>query len=1117
MTSPPCILKDWHFSIKRVEINESNQLTMVVPCVLTLNRRALAQRLIALANEEKKPLRAALSRTVKVVRPEAFEHGAASFQLYSFTVRRVEIVPDMDEEALFLSMEMNIEDDDQIYFESSGLAIVDEPDDDTLYKADVAYRDDQVNEEPKNNEDGLSEDENIRRRRKDYVASSSFYIALYMAIHNMKSIGKQILRNAWLQNLAQEHGIDIEKAVHWSNIMEIMDEMPEQSVKLCFYTIDNVFVRKWGTGEERQIVYHHPSKRWRFIYDPHSYWQMDFPICNTCYLRHDKDMCKESMGLESRLKDSSTSDGTIIPVGRFRGLATVYADIEAIIKEEGEHIMSHLGAVLLNGVSKFYFSTVVTSEDEESQTDVVREFMNELTDKYMDREHENVSVRTKITRQINGWIYEMKHAAQEESTKPSKSEPSVCESCLKIPRGGFVPPHIFSIQTFTSVQSEICWRCYLRFHCSLYVYFHNLSGYDVNHLALPLWNYLNEEGFEDFGDKFPFIIAKSITKWEAFCTPWITFDVSDPDFFTQVTGCDPIAVINWKDSYKMMSGSLDHLVNDFVKTQNYTILPAMQKWGKLPFWYDYYDNIDKLSKPVPIEKEWFNSLTNKVADKSLAIQAIAEHNISNLGEYIDLYLKADCVALANVMEKVWDYVYKTESIDGRAFHGLPSLAYQLAKMGGDYKKNFSKTNRQFAIHMWSQIRGGVCNAIVQRAECENGDGVYVDVAGLYATAMRDYSQPIGNTVEQVNMSMEDYRDMIIDLPDDAPFGYIAEMKFDYDFHELHDRDVYLPLIERRHQGGLINDFTSIWQTYHYRRAKFLIADASIPLAGVGRIWRFKQERIFTDFVNNNLKERQKAIAEGRGIDSLMAKLKNNSVYGKTMENPAKYRTISTENPDAANFVGLGDDIISSEPWQGEHKNCPHIGFTILEDSKVIFYKHWHTLNMDFNVLKKHGDYQIRLLYCDTDSAILHVPGLDNLWNYLCLHYPETYNNTGDKILGMWENELKDGVNIEEVITLSAKQYAVRTNASNILKHKGVSKSAGIVFEHYRNVLDHDREHMINQKYFKRGKFNVYTRNVNKIGLSSRNNKRYKHENTYFTLPFGYNGETFGDLMYNNAI
>ncbi len=245
------------------------------------------------------------------------------------------------------------------------------------------------------------------------------------------------------------------------------------------------------------------------------------------------------------------------------------------------------------------------------------------------------------------------------------------------------------------------------------------------------------------------------------------------------------------------------------------------------------------------------------------------------------------------------------------------------------------------------------------------------------------------------------------------------------------------------------------------------------------------------------------------MDSLMAKLKNNAVYGKTMENPAKYTTISTDQ-DAARFVRIGNDIISSGPWEGKHKQCPHIGFTILEDSKCIFYSMWHQLNMDYNINKIHGPEQnLELLYCDTDSMILHAPRSPQLWTSLCLLYPKLFNKSKDKILGMWENEIADGEQIEEVITLSAKQYAVKvSHDKHILKHKGVSKSAGLTWSDYENTLKDDRDKMIQQQNFKRGEFNVYTNTINKVGLSTRNNKRYKSDETYMTLPFGYKGDKY---------
>jgi hypothetical protein len=285
-------------------------------------------------------------------------------------------------------------------------------------------------------------------------------------------------------------------------------------------------------------------------------------------------------------------------------------------------------------------------------------------------------------------------------------------------------------------------------------------------------------------------------------------------------------------------------------------------------------------------------------------------------------------------------------------------------------------------------------------------------------------------------------------------------------------------------------------------------------------------------------------------------------------------------------------------------SCPSLGFHILENSKSIFYEAWHELNTSFNnrtiidlpdmadwaisqglnmsehalqiidTIKKYGldavhpkvqnivrsveniagagsvifqhlgwitsDTTLRLVYCDTDSFILHAPHFGtrertvtvgdaqgknqiklhevqlestHLWDYFCKHFPHLFNERG-KALGKLDREIPD---ILEVIALGSKNYYLRAKESEVKKLKGVTmyktpdKEAIITKQTYLNSLYKHQTSIVAQYRIERKQFALYGISFNKVAMTGTNNKRIVI-NEHMSLPYGYEGVKYADLV-----
>ena len=225
------------------------------------------------------------------------------------------------------------------------------------------------------------------------------------------------------------------------------------------------------------------------------------------------------------------------------------------------------------------------------------------------------------------------------------------------------------------------------------------------------------------------------------------------------------------------------------------------------------------------------------------------------------------------------------------------------------------------------------------------------------------------------------------------------------------------------------------------------------------------------------------------------KLMNNAVFGKTMENVRKHREIKlvttgkrrnrlVSEPNYQTTKWFSEKLLAIEMKKTKVKvNKPiYLGLSILEISKTLMYEYWYGY-----MKPKYGD-NVKLCFMDTDSFIMHIKTEDFYKDIA--DDVEKVNRplpTGKnkKVIRLMKDEL-GGKIMTEFLALRPKTYSYLTDDfEEDKKAKGTKKC------------------VIKQKLkFSDYKQDVYTEEVNKIALSSNDNKRLQTFDGVISYPYG---------------
>ena len=198
----------------------------------------------------------------------------------------------------------------------------------------------------------------------------------------------------------------------------------------------------------------------------------------------------------------------------------------------------------------------------------------------------------------------------------------------------------------------------------------------------------------------------------------------------------------------------------------------------------------------------------------------------------------------------------------------------------------------------------------------------------------------------------------------------------------------------------------------------------------------------------------------------------------------------------------------------------YLGQAILDLSKTLMYEFW------YDYIKPMYSDKAKLCYTDTDNLVIHIKTEDfykNIANDVeRLFDTSNYNRKNDrtfpigenkKVIAMFKDEI-GGKIMTEFCAFGAKTYSFLIDeytdvdyAKNKItnkKAKGTKKSVikrALMFKNYKDSLFNDEIIIRSQQRFRSDHHRVYTEEVNKIALSSNDDKRIQTYDKITTFPY----------------
>ena len=555
--------------------------------------------------------------------------------------------------------------------------------------------------------------------------------------------------------------------------------------------------------------------------------------------------------------------------------------------------------------------------------------------------------------------------------------------------------------------------------------------------------------------------------------------------------------------------------------------------------YEYMDNRERFDETSLPNKESFCSNLNMEniddIDYRHGNNVFKRFKLKDLGEYHDLYVQSDTLLLADVFENFRNTCLKVYELDPAYFLSLPGLAWQACLKKTNIKLELL-TDYDMLLMVEEGIRGGICHSIHRHTKAnnkcmknyeENKESSYIqylNVNNLYGSAMCQ-KLPV-NGFKWVDTS-EINEEFIKNYDENSDKGYIFEADAKYP-RKLHDLHSDLPFLPKRMEIDKCKISCVIYiiikkKVVHIKSLKQAL-NHGLKLKKVHRIIQFNQEAWLKPYIDMNNKLRKLA---NNDFEKDFFKLMNNAVFGKTMENIRKHRSIKlvTTNKRRSKLVSepnyhtinyISEDLSITEMNKIKVKmNKPiYLGLSMLEISKILMYEFW------YDCMKPKYNNDVKLCYMDTESFIMNIKTEDfykdiandvekrfDTSNYEVNRPLSTGKNK--KVIDLMKDEL-GGKIITEFITLRPKTYSYLTDDyKEDKKAKGTKKCVikrMIKFNDYKNCLLIDEVILKSQHRFRSKKHDVYTENINKIALSNNDDKRIVSSDKITSYPYGYEGK-----------
>ena len=664
------------------------------------------------------------------------------------------------------------------------------------------------------------------------------------------------------------------------------------------------------------------------------------------------------------------------------------------------------------------------------------------------------------------------------------------------------------------------------------VFFHNLRGYDSHFIMQQIGEiakkhaYINKRGEECHMNIN--CIPNNMEKYMAFMLgKHLTF----------------------LDSMQFMLFGLNKLVENLPTDKfKYTDeefqgeeLKFVKRKGVYP--YDHMDSFQKFEETeLPTQEQFYNLLNDEsISDEDYqhAQNVWKTFNMKSMGDYHDVYLKADVLLLADVFENFRKTCLQYYGLDPCYYFTSPGLSWDAMLKMTNIRLNLISDVDMYQF-VEKGMRGGVSYIANRFGEANNKymteydetapekHIMYLDANNLYGWAMSQYLPTGGfKWLNEEFLLLDDYTD-------DSDKGLILEVDLEYppELHDLHndyplapekvkvERDMlsaYCKKIAEKFNmsSGLVEKLIPTLggkekYVLHYRNLQ-LYLDLGMKLKKVHRVLEFNQSPWLKEYIDFNTVKRANA---KNSFEKDFFKLMNNSVFGKTMENLRKrvdVRLVTNEKklfkltskPTYVSCKIFNEDLVAVHKIKETLTlNRPaYVGMCILDLSKTLMY------DFHYNYIKdKYGD-KAKLLFTDTDSLMYEIQ-TDDVYKDLFVDkdkfdnsdYPEDspfYFGDNKKVIGKFKDEAA-GVPIIEFVGLKSKMYSyIKDNGEGGKTAKGVKKNVirnDMRHVNYNDVLMNNTQMRHKMRCIRSVKHQLGTYEINKISLSCYDDKRYIHDN-----------------------
>ena len=665
------------------------------------------------------------------------------------------------------------------------------------------------------------------------------------------------------------------------------------------------------------------------------------------------------------------------------------------------------------------------------------------------------------------------------------------------------------------------------------IFFHGLSNYDSHFIIQELYKIK----YQDLR-----IVPRTSEKY-------LSFKIDDAQF---------------KDSFQFLGASLASLVENLVSKglEHFHIVKSVIRnkeqqnlmFQKGVFPYSYMESLDVLNDTQLPSKEQFDSeLTGEgISDTEYAFakKVWSVFQCKTLRNYMEVYLLADVLLLADVFENFRRISIEEYSLDPVYYFSTPHMTLDAFLKFTNVTLDLIMDHNHYLFFKQS-IRGGLSMVCRRYSKCNlpEVDGFnplekkkhicYFDANNLYGKCMM-WPLPLANFEWMSENELT--QEYIMGLEKEGDVGCIIQCDFEYP-KEIHDEHLDFPLapVHQKMTYKMLSPYAKqICDKFNLKHAlntKKLVTTLDDKEDYILHYWnfqlylslglkvkriirgiKFKQKAFMKPYIDFNSQKRAQA---QNAFDVNFCKLMNNSVYGKTIEQPEK-RSRNIITNDKTKFQKyVGNPCYKSSYIINNHlagvslgypavlvKNPFYIGMSILELAK------YHMFWFHYKVMKPKFKENLKVLYTDTDSFIYEITD-DNLTKSLkeledffdFSNYPKThclFSEKNKRIPGLFKDETAGKV-ISEFVGLRSKMYSFILDGKECKSAKGVKKNV------IKNELTHNdfKKCLFQQNQMEHSFYNisskahhVVTSHQSKISLSPFDDKRFLLD-AVDSIPYGY--------------